>query len=94
MNGSSGVAEEPSIPAPIRSNTVDIQLPASLTTKMKLSDFSFLKVRDKKNSLKFFLVVWFMKIPSVVECTMCPQENTEMFYRDFLSPMALLGFLH
>ena len=56
VNGSSGVGEEPSVPAPIRSNTVDIQLPASLTTKMKLGDFSFLKVGHFKNSQELLVV--------------------------------------
>ena len=39
-----GTGEEPSIPAPVRTGTVAIQLPASLATKMTLKDFHFLKV--------------------------------------------------
>ena len=35
---------EPSVPAPVRSGAVDIQLPDSLDTKMTLADFNFIKV--------------------------------------------------
>lgn len=39
-----GLGVEPSVPAPIRSGAVTIELPASLDMKMTLSDFHFIKV--------------------------------------------------
>ena len=39
-----GTNEEPSVPAPIRTGTIAIEMPESLATKMKLEDFHFLKV--------------------------------------------------
>ena len=48
---SNGVVESlsPSIPAPVRANTIPIELPISLANKMTLSDFHFLKVRRCHN---------------------------------------------
>ena len=35
----------PSIPAPVRTGTIPVELPASLAKKMTLNDFKFVKVR-------------------------------------------------
>lgn len=34
----------PSIPAPVRTGTIPVELPASLAKKMTLNDFKFVKV--------------------------------------------------